>query len=160
MKPNWLLLPQLVVPAQHTMLEVMSSDPSPTSERVCDVRFAWVSIEFDGTGEPAGMLRYLVDDLPFHAAMFQSQMPYRYCVPGWKEAGTRVVGGNFCPVPKSIISRIGPVPWGTPTTWTLVVIGSPAGAVNSGVLEAAHAVSVGLVRSKRHMLPSKSPAYT
>ena len=50
---------------------------------------------------------------------------------------------------------------GAPEAATIpVVIGWPAGVLNSGPGVSAQFVSLLLVRSKRHRFPCRSPAYT
>src|SRR5450631_3031464 len=97
--------------------------------------------------------------LVFQADMSQSQMPYKLCDPVKNCAGVRRVAGVFCPVPKSTIIRCRLVAVGAMmANCSLVVMGDPAGTVNSGDAEAAHEFSTAPVRSKRHTLPRRSPA--
>src|ERR1700676_3126281 len=100
-------------------------------------------------------LAYCVEDIEFQLDRFQSQIPYSACTPGAYWVGTALVCGNFRPVPKSIMMRGGPEGCGTLIAATFVVIGCPAAVVISGVLMTAHALSLLLVRSKRHTFPSR-----
>src|ERR1700733_3354552 len=77
---------------------------------VCAVRFAKPSA--NGEARPvvdAATGKYWVPDMAFQADRFQSQTPYRACVPLWKLSAAALVICVRCPVPNSI-SRNCPAP--------------------------------------------------
>src|ERR1700720_90796 len=63
-------------PGQHTGLLVSSNTVLATGVRVCCSRLARPT-----EAGPGDRLAYCTAEAEFHAVMFQSQMPYRLCVP-------------------------------------------------------------------------------
>src|SRR5208283_3056568 len=160
-QPYCLLCEQVLVSAQQIEFDeiVRTFVPAPkvvAFEMLVMTCCSSEEVEIAGFGA-AARLSICVDDRAFQAAMFQSQIPYRACVPVEYVDGLVLVCGTCCPVPNSTITRGSPV-CGVMATTAAVVIGWPDGVVNSGVVEAFHCDGLVDVRSKRQSLPLTSPA--
>ncbi len=162
-QPNWALLPvQPGEPAQQIAVGLLMSRVmwSEFSVNVCCCRLLAESVK----PGPLRLLAVVVSaanctvDFEFHELMFQSQTPYRAWVPACKDTWAAFVNCVRWPVP-NVTMRVAPPAVVAPDdTVTWVVIGWPAGVLNSGPGLTAHEVSVPLVRSNRQTLPSRSPA--